>query len=26
LYTLTVWDDNNWIRTEAKQLAGIRDL
>jgi len=26
LYTPTAWDDCNWIRTEAKQLAGIRDL
>jgi len=26
LYTLTAWDDSNWFRTEAKQLAGIRDL
>jgi hypothetical protein len=26
LYTPTAWDDSNWIRTEAKELAGIRDL
>jgi len=26
LYTPNAWDDSNWIRTEAKELAGIRDL
>jgi hypothetical protein len=26
LYTPTAWVDSNCIRTEAKELAGIRDL